>query len=57
MVGKRMVQAPWEGRFSNYQTHDGMRVPLAGEVAWMRPQGRKVYFKGAVTQLHHEFAP
>lgn len=57
MVGKRMVQAPWEGRFSNYQVRDGMSVPLAGEVAWMRPEGRKVYFRGAVTQLSYEFAP
>jgi hypothetical protein len=57
MVGKAMVQAPWEGRFSNHQPRDGMLVPLAGEVAWMRPQGRKVYFKGAVTQLSYEFAP
>ena len=57
MVGKAMVQVPWEGRFSNHQPRDGMLVPLAGEVAWMRPQGRKVYFKGAVTQLSYEFAP
>ncbi|GCL64685.1 DUF6920 family protein [Pseudaquabacterium pictum] len=57
MVGKRLVQAPWEGRFSNYQTRQGMRVPLAGEVAWMRPQGRQVYFKGAITQLQHVFVP
>lgn len=55
MVGKVMVQAPWEGRFSNYQTRDGMWVPFAGEVAWMRPEGRKVYFKGAVKQLGYEF--
>ncbi len=55
MVGKRMVQAPWEGRFSNYQTRDGMSVPLAVEVAWMRPEGRRTYFKGAVTRLRYEF--
>jgi hypothetical protein len=57
MVDKVMVQAPWEGRFSNYQARDGMWVPLAGEVSWMRPQGRKVYFKGAVAHLDHEFWP
>lgn len=57
MVGKVMVQAPWEGRFSNYQTHNGMSTPFAGEVAWMRPEGRKPYFKGCVTLLSHEFAP
>jgi hypothetical protein len=56
-VGKVMVDAPWEGRFSDYQARDGMRVPLAGEVAWMRPEGRKTYFKGAVTQLGYEFSP
>lgn len=57
MVGKVLVQAPWEGRFSNYQTRNGMSVPLAGEVAWMRPDGRKPYFEGEVTQLDHAFAP
>ena len=57
MVGKTLVQAPWEGRFSNYQIRDGMSVPLAGEVAWMRPEGRKAYFKGSVSQLSHEFSP
>lgn len=51
MVSKVMVQAPWEGRFSNYQRRDGMSVPFTGEVVWMRPEGRKVYFKGAVAQL------
>jgi hypothetical protein len=30
MVDKGMVQAPWEGRFSNYQARDGMLVPFAG---------------------------
>ena len=57
MVGKVMVQAPWEGRFSNYQATGGMSVPFAGEVAWMRTEGTKTYFKGAVTQLGYEFAP
>jgi hypothetical protein len=56
MVDKVMVQAPWEGRFSNYQARDGMLVPLAGEVAWVRPEGRKTYFKGTVTQSAYEFA-
>lgn len=57
MVGKVMVQAPWEGRFSDYRVQDGMSVPFAGEVAWMRPEGRRTYFKGVVTQLRHELSP
>lgn len=57
IVGKEMIMAPWEGRFSNYQTRDGMTVPYTGEVAWMRPEGRKSYFRGNVTSLTYELAP
>jgi hypothetical protein len=56
-VGKEMVMLPWEGSWSNYQTRDGMTVPFTGEVAWMRPQGRKPYFHGSVTSLTYEFSP
>lgn len=54
MVGKEMVMAPWEGSFSDYRTRDGMRVPTTGEVAWLRPEGRKPYFRGTVTALRSE---
>jgi hypothetical protein len=57
MVDKVVVMAPWEGNWSNYQTHDGMSVPFTGEVAWIRPEGRKPYFIGTVTSLTYEFAP
>jgi hypothetical protein len=57
MVGKEMVMAPWEGNWSNYQARDGMTVPFTGEVAWMRPEGRRAYFVGTVTALTYEFSP
>jgi hypothetical protein len=57
MVGDRMVMAPWEGTWSNYQARDGVQVPFVGEVAWIRPEGRKPYFVGTVTALSFEFAP
>lgn len=57
MVGKAMVMAPWEGSWSNYQLRDGVQVPLTGEVAWLRPEGRKPYFVGTVTSLAFEFYP
>ena len=57
MVDKVVVMAPWEGNWSNYQTHDGMSVPFTGEVEWIRPGGRKPYFIGTVTALTYEFAP
>jgi hypothetical protein len=52
-----MTMNPWEGKWSNYQVRDAMLVPLTGEVAWMRPEGRKSYFVGSVTSLSYEFLP
>ncbi len=57
MVGTKEVMLPWEGRWSDYQSRDGMLVPLAGEVAWIRPEGRKLYFMGTVKTLTYEYAP
>ena len=56
LIDGQMVMAPWEGNWSDYQLHDGMQVPMTGEVAWMRPEGRKPYFVGSVTSLVYEFA-
>jgi hypothetical protein len=55
-VGKTVVMTPWEGRWSNHELHDGMRVPMTGEVAWLLPEGRKPYWRGSVTSLAYEFA-
>ncbi len=55
-VGQSVVMTPWEGRWSNYQQRDGMRVPLTGEVAWLAPEGRKAYWRGTITVLSYEFA-
>ncbi len=57
MDGKEMTMIPWDGNWSNYQTLDGMTVPLTGEVAWVRPEGRRPYFIGTVKSLNYEFSP
>ena len=57
MVGNAIVQAPWEGRWSNYQESQGMRVPMTGEAAWLPPQGRKPYWRGTIASLTYEFGP
>ncbi len=54
-VGEKLVAAPWEGRFSNYQSRDGMRVPLEGEVSWVLASGVWPYWRGRVTQVRYEF--
>lgn len=57
MVGDKLVMAPWEGVWSDYRKVDGVLVPFTGEVAWMRPEGRKPYFIGTVRALSFEVAP
>jgi hypothetical protein len=51
------VMLPWDCGLSDYQTQDGMLIPMAGEAAYLRPAGRKVYFFGKVKKLSYEFAP
>jgi hypothetical protein len=51
-----MVMMPWECGLSDYQLRDGMLIPMTGEAAWVRPEGRKVYFVGKVKALSYEFA-
>jgi hypothetical protein len=56
LVGQSMVMAPWEGNWSNHQVRGGMQLPHTGEVAWMRPDGRRPYFIGTVTAMVFEHA-
>lgn len=59
-VGGQIVMRPWEGRWFDYRVQAGMRVPMAGEVAWLLPPeegGRKPYWRGSTTLLRYEFAP
>jgi hypothetical protein len=56
MVRKVTSMAPWEGRWFDYQTCDGMTVPMSGEVAWLLPEGRKPYWRGRITSLRYEYA-
>lgn len=53
-VGGQIVPTPWEGLWSDYRKVDGRLVPMAGEVAWLLPAGRKPYWRGAVTELRLE---
>jgi hypothetical protein len=58
-VGKDgvMVMLPWDCAFSDYRRQGGMLIPMTGEAAWVRPEGRKVYFVGHVKTLSHELLP
>jgi hypothetical protein len=58
-VGKdgAMLMLPWDCGLSDYRPQDGMLIPMAGEAAWVRPEGRKAYFVGNVQKLRYEFLP
>jgi hypothetical protein len=52
-----MRMLPWDCRLSDYQPQDGMLIPMAGEAAWVRPEGRRAYFVGHIGTLRYEFLP
>lgn len=56
LLAGAIVPTPWQGRWSDYQRRDGMMVPMAGEVAWIPPQGEKPYWRGRITALSYDFA-
>jgi hypothetical protein len=51
----RHLTTPWEGRWSNYQERNGMRVSITGAVAWLLPEGREPYWRGTITSLAYEY--
>lgn len=52
-----LVETPWEGSFSGYETRSGMRIPIQGEAAWLLPSGRDPYWRGRVADVLYKFAP
>jgi hypothetical protein len=55
-VAGAVIPTSWEGHWSNYELHDGMRIPSAGEVAWMLPTGPKPYWCGQIIRIRYAFA-
>lgn len=56
LLGDKINQAPWQGRFSNYADRGGMLVPIQSEVAWVLPEGTKTYYRGQLTSVSYEFS-
>lgn len=50
-----MTMLPWDCALSNYQRQDGMLIPMTGEAAWVRPEGRTTYFVGHVRTVRYTF--
>ncbi|MBM3317948.1 MAG: hypothetical protein FJY75_08840 [Candidatus Eisenbacteria bacterium] len=54
-VNGSAVPTPWEGRLARHVERAGVRVPAAGEVAWILPEGRMPYWRGELVDLVHIF--
>ena len=57
MVGGRIVETAWQGRWRGYERRGGMLVPTEGEVAWLLPDGAQPYWRGRLQRIDYEFAP
>jgi hypothetical protein len=44
-----LVPRPWQGLWSTYEVHEGMRIPVVGMVEWLLPTGPQPYWRGRVT--------
>jgi hypothetical protein len=53
-VEGRSVPTPWRGRWSSFEERDGMRIPLAGEVEWVLPEGPLPYWRGQVRAVAYD---
>ena len=56
VVDGKTATAPWQGRYWRYAMQNGMRVPQEGEVAWLLPEGDKLYWRGTTLSATYEFA-
>jgi len=50
------VATPWQGRLWDYELHDGMLIPLEGDVAWLLQEGPKPYWRGRIQRIEYEYA-
>ncbi len=47
---------PWKGTWRNYERRNGLRVPTAGKVAWIHPEGEVAYWRGHIESIDYRLA-
>jgi hypothetical protein len=55
-VNGQVVPTPWQGRWREWTTRHGMKVPTSGEVEWLLPEGPQSYWQGRVSAYQVLFA-
>jgi len=53
-VGVSSVLTPWEGRWTEWEERNGALIPVAGEAAWLLPEGRQAYWRGRITDIVYD---
>lgn len=53
--GRASVTLPWGGRYRDYQTHCGMRVPSESEVYWVVEGREQPYYRGRNIEVEYDF--
>ena len=51
--GDGAILTPFEGRFADYVSIAGMRIPRRGEVAWQLADGWTTYWRGTITRADY----
>ena len=49
------TQYPWEGRFRDYQTRNGVKIPTYGEVGWLLPDGWWLFWQGNIREAVYSY--
>jgi hypothetical protein len=52
----RYEPMPWTGYWRNYQTRNGLLIPIEGEVEWNLPQGDLTYWRAHLEEIDHEIS-
>lgn len=52
-VGDGYEPTPWTGRWDDYVTRNGMRIPTTGEVIWHLPTGDMKAWQGQVSEISY----
>jgi hypothetical protein len=51
MVGNRLLESPWSGKFGAYRMFEGVNVPATAEASWDLAEGPYSYWRGRVVEF------
>ncbi len=55
-VGGEYELAAWAGSFRSYEEHNGMMIPMEGEVEWQLADGPLPYWEGRLPEVEYQFS-